>query len=405
MAKNKYDFVVELLEFKKLNSEQKEKILKLSVQEIRNESSKDEEILKRIEEIELLIKTDEKKVGNDKANDNNRKDLKNYIDPQLLYNFLKDYNTDPILKTTCHQIDSNELENILEFCETEVYDFIKHKKLVQNRYFEMMNDKNYYVHHNIKNLICAYLTGKKYSGQYDTWTEDKININWDTEEIEKWIKINEGKIPHPDGGLFLKQSEIEFEIKPSINTNVLGQNKLRSFTDVILHFKHLFHLRSDNSLQSIILKINKETQYWKNKIEIHINTFEFPENHEFFTNVEKLVQAYRHIINLIIEVAKYNNCEMPVVQLSLQILNDGMQFSIHHKNSVFKKTIQDTIDKDGQSFKNLINNQINGLCDFYLRADFGNKQFAEINLWNGQTKKSKMLDSFEGVEYILKFKK
>ena len=205
--------------------------------------------------------------------------------------------------------------------------------------------------------------------------------------------------------IYIQLIEIEFEIKPSINTNVLGQNKLRSFSDVILHFKHLFHLRSDNSLRSIILKINKETQYWKNKIEININTSEFPENYEFFTNVEKLVQAYRHIINLIIEVAKYNNCEMPEVQLSLQILSDGMQFSIHHKNSVFKKTIQDTIDKDGQSFKNLINNQINGLCDFYLKADFGNKQFAEINLWNGQTKKCKMLDSFEGVEYILKFKK
>lgn len=54
---------------------------------------------------------------------------------------------------------------------------------------------------------------------------------------------------------------------------------------------------------------------------------------------------------------------------------------------------------------NLIKNQINGLCDLYLYADFGNRHYAKINLWNGQPKISTSLDFYKGVEYKLKFKK
>ena len=52
MKKGKYDFIAELLELKKLTHEQKERILKLSVIEIQNESNIDLELRKRIELIE-----------------------------------------------------------------------------------------------------------------------------------------------------------------------------------------------------------------------------------------------------------------------------------------------------------------------------------------------------------------
>jgi len=110
---------------------------------------------------------------------------------------------------------------------------------------------------------------------------------------------------------------------------------------------------------------------------------------------------------MILDVVAKNNFEKPYVKLTLEELNDGMELSIHHKNSVFKKTIPNTLDRGalGQTMSNLIKQQINGLCDLYLKADFGNSQFAEINIWNGEPIRSIPLNFFEGVEYKLKFKK
>ena len=58
----------------------------------------------------------------------------------------------------------------------------------------------------------------------------------------------------------------------------------------------------------------------------------------------------------------------------------------------------------GTKLSDLIQNQINGLCDFYIQADFDNNQFAQINLWNGEAIEPKPLKSYVGVEFILKFK-
>lgn len=257
MSKNKYDFIIEILNNKKLSSSQKERIHKLSAIEINNENTKEEEILKRIEEIKIIVKTNdlkkkESKQKNERPPKTPNSELIKYIDPKNLYSFLKDYNTDFILKTTCHEIDSNELENICNFCETEEYEFRKHRQKVQERFLKLVNNKKYFIGHNIKNLIYVYITGKKYNGNKDGWTDDKISINWNTESIENWCDLNKNKIPHPDSGLCNNQGGVEYEIKPSINTKVLGQKKLRSFSDLILHFKYLFHLRSDNSLLKII---------------------------------------------------------------------------------------------------------------------------------------------------------
>ena len=100
-----------------------------------------------------------------------------------------------------------------------------------------------------------------------------------------------------------------------------------------------------------------------------------------------------------------NSLDKPKVALKLKEMSDGVEFSIHHVNSIFQKTIQNTIDRKGSTFTNLINNQINGMCEFFLKANFGNKNFAKINIWDGEESKSEPLEEFEGVEYILKFNK
>ena len=128
-----------------------------------------------------------------------------------------------------------------------------------------------------------------------------------------------------------------------------------------------------------------------------------------YTDVDKLLQAYTKILNIIRKVFKEEiNSERPklIIDFYEESSDNSIVFSIHHINSVFGKSINSTIEKPfGQLMRPLINNQINGLCDLFLRAEFEGAKYAEINLWNGQPREGKPLGEFKGVEYLLKFRK
>ena len=97
----------------------------------------------------------------------------------------------------------------------------------------------------------------------------------------------------------------------------------------------------------------------------------------------------------------------PKIKISLEEIevNDTetqIHFKIHHINSKFKKTIRWTKSRYGEQFTGIINNQINGLCDLELIADFDNNKYASLLIWP-KIANYKMLDSFEGVLYNLIF--
>ena len=192
--------------------------------------------------------------------------------------------------------------------------------------------------------------------------------------------------------------------------NLIKNNQqIRYFSELVLHFKHLFHVRSDNSLKNIIENCNN-SEDWENKVDFKISK-NFPSTIEFFTNIEKLVQAYRILINLIVEVSSKNvELKKPNVELKLNETETGVEFSIHHTNTVFQKTIQNTIDRKGSTFTNLIKNQLNGMCEFFVKACFEDGKHALINIWDGKNSDvipsdPDCFDGFTGVEYILKFNK
>jgi hypothetical protein len=154
------------------------------------------------------------------------------------------------------------------------------------------------------------------------------------------------------------------------------------------------------------VQIVNENEDFNKQIDFVINKELFIENIELFTDVDKLLQAYKSIINLILKVHKvHNNEEKPKVRLEFNIEDSETFFKILHCNSKYKKSIQNTLDRIGDDYTRLIKNSINGLCDLYIKADFGNEQYAEINIWNGKQRNSKLIPSFKGVEHILIFKK
>src|SRR5690606_12692206 len=114
--------------------------------------------------------------------------LPKYLNPSYLYNFLFQYNQNKILRTTCHDIDSNELESILEFCKTEKYDFNKHLKAIHDAYAN--HEKTHKAPHQIKELIRVYLTGKDFYGNISKGWSNNIKSNWNSEEVSNWANLN-----------------------------------------------------------------------------------------------------------------------------------------------------------------------------------------------------------------------
>ena len=418
MAKDKYDFIQELLENKKLQPTQKERVLLLAKEEIKKDGALGKELEERVKKLEEMMNNSNDDLPSttlkpieEASTEEQSLVLPKYIPSKNLWKFLKDYNLDPILRTTCHEIDTNEFDNILEFCDTKNYDFIKHKEKVQEQYkLQFFDSKNYFVDYKIKNLILYYLTGKTYTGKTEGLTDGKIKFSWESEELKNWSIKNPNKVPHPNDGFAKNQISYGYELESPININLINNNQqIRYFSEFVLFFKHLFHVKSDNSLKNIIENCNN-SEDWENKVDFKISK-NFPSTIEFFTNIEKLVQAYRILINLIVEVSSKNvELKKPNVELKLNETETGVEFSIHHTNTVFQKTIQNTIDRKGSTFTNLIKNQLNGMCEFFVKACFEDGKHALINIWDG--KNSDLIPSypdffegFEGVEYILKFNK
>jgi hypothetical protein len=205
MAKTKYDFIKALLDDIKINKNQRDRILELALKEISLEATL-EERLQIIEEIILKEKTDSisEKIKT-KPNLEKSNHLPKYLDPYHLYNFLFEYNQNPILRTTCHDIDSNELKSILEYCKTESYIFNEHLKSIIIAYEE--HEKAYSAPFQIKALIRGYLTGKDYNGKIIGWSSKNIKINWSSVDLSIWASENSG-IPPNSSNTLLRENKI-----------------------------------------------------------------------------------------------------------------------------------------------------------------------------------------------------
>jgi hypothetical protein len=425
---NKITFITELLNSKKIEASQKERLFMLTANELKKSNETDEKILAEIDAIKKqLANFDERKevnLENEKqfnediidsiesnmpnrinkiylaeiskvsfSNENRQLDNlldNNYMSPKDLKDFLIEYNQNDILKYTCHLIDGDALIKINSLTITEEYDFKKHLKIINKEFFNLVSKYKEKINKNIHGLIGEYLNNYSKNG----WSSDKIKITWSSLELIEWAKLNPGKCPNPDPTL----NSVPFNFKPfKINNQ---QTRVQNFNDIVLHFKSLFHIRRDNSLKSAIELVNNN--YF---LEIDdIDCSGIRENIEFFTDIDKVKQAYKKIIEMCNEFQnKINPAVRPFFSLSLKEDNDTIVFSIHHKNSIFGKTSINTITRQGEKTSKLIENLINGVCDLHLKADFGHEDYAEINLWNGMIKEIKKIESFEGVQFDLIF--
>ena len=402
---NKNEFIKDILDYslkREVDDKTKDKLIGLVGKELDN-AVLNREILKRIKKIENAVMGDRKKE-NEKENTISKGKKTNlpekYIDPQNLYNFLLSYNQDPVLKYTCHEIDDEDvIKDINNKCNTEQYNIVKHQELILkafNELTEQYEDKK--ISKYIYALIRTYLDG----GDNKEWSSDRIKINWKSSELIEWSNKNPGVVPNMGINLINKVKNNGFEDIDSFNSG-LKNERITTFSKLVIYFKYLFHIREDNQLKKLIEIQNKKNNF-DEKIDFIIKDDDFWNNIELFTDVDKLIQAYKRIIEMILDFTKKSG-NKPKIVLVFKEENRSVIFSIHHMNTVFGKNPNDIIKRLGEQHSNLIKNQINGLCDLYLKADFGHSTYSEINLWNGKGRKERELDEFKGVEHILKFKK
>ena len=162
------------------------------------------------------------------------------------------------------------------------------------------------------------------------------------------------------------------------------------------------------TLRELIQSVDTE-QYSDNKINISFSDEKFKNNIELFTNVEKLVQAYKRII----EICRSCHKDDEILNIELSFFEDEnyIYLCIHDINSIYGKSLDAATKRIGEQHKKLIKNQINGLCDLFIEADFDNQESARIALWNENSGPQSedlnievsRMEHCQGVKYILRF--
>ena len=308
----------------------------------------------------------------------------NYLNPLHLTQFIHDFNQNPILKSTWHLIDRNELTNILTLTNNKEYNFKNHKRSIEHEYFLLTKKYDNRVNSKIRTQIGEYLNN--YLKSNKGWSEDKILITWSSDEVASWCSQNPGKCPNP--------YNLGYEGCPIPPLTLKNGEVLNNFSDIVNQFKRQIQFRSDHSLKETVEGINFN---YRDKADF--NTDSMRQNLQLFTDTEKVRQAYRKIIEMSLEHFKKKEVR-PHFDLSFYEKDDQIIFSINNINSIFGKTMKDA-ERLGADFTGLIKNQINGLCDLTLKADFGFNEFGKVFIW--PKKKAENLQEFKGVEFNLIF--
>lgn len=420
MAKNKYDFIKELLEDKRIKQNQRERIIELASKEISLEGTLEERIQK-IEEI-LFSKEDAEnksesintfEVFNDeKASFNkNRKSEKSYKNsksekkhnPRKVVEWLKLFTLDnSTLKYSTHLWDEAGL-----FSEFE--DFVKRldEELVKYRIYELQKyNPNLYWNKLYPFLFQKELTELQKNGKTSFgWGQYNIKIGWQyPETIKQWCKTNydykgtEATLPF--------SMELPNELRPS---NPIFGKTIVSFEDVVNVFKKEIEFR-DNDLFIRIRALNKKILP---NHEIDITLLETLKGSSFYTNTEYVIKAINRIFLMIKSRSESNR-----VQITCNYNQDTHEYDLQiiHLNSFSDKELSHPklLLSENSGDLHILRTTLQSLCDFSITSRFKDQDNNLVNarieyLYNGvqqnnwKPKIEKITESIDGFRFNLKF--
>lgn len=338
-----------------------------------------------------------------------------YRSPKDIVDFLIEYNQDPILKYTCHPIDdTNVINEIIEKSGNDTYSLESHHKLISESFFRLRkkyhDDPGKFLDHKVIMLMQVYINGVTLKQKETPWSSLKIHYNWHSPELWEWSKNNPGIVANPGDEIAELNCNEGYRLPNPIISNLTGK-KLRTFGDIVLYYKSLFHIKRDDGLKEKIQYVyengyqseDDKAKPWLDRIKLTYG--EFDDNIELFTSVDKLLQAFVAILKICVNIQKHESINIPHIEVSFyrESQTNRVCFSVHHLNTEYRKTVYDARKRIGDQQTNLIKNQINGLCDLFIQANFGNGQYAELNLWDGNPREITKISEVQGVKYIMKY--
>jgi hypothetical protein len=359
----------------------------------KEESTDQNRIIKSVELGQSLSKSESKKSEEPEVNH-----LPPYVDPKATTRFLLEFNQNLILKPCTHPVDSNLLEDILQELNLETYSFKKHREAIEKEYRKLSSKYFKRASDNLRTKIYSYLIGdKKGNG---SWSADSIKYSWSCNELKEWALNNPGKVPNPD-------SDLDYTGFKIPRLKLANGEKYTKWNDLVLYFKKQLTISLENNLEDLISSWVKE---WcdENQKEIDLSFETMNKGVRFDTDVEKIKQL---ILQLCRICTKYDEKSDKKTSLKISQREESksgrvLVLAVCHQKSIFRKSLNSTLGRPiGKDLRPILSNQINGLCDWSIKAEFSGQEYAEVQIWPRPSEdyESKRLDTFEGVQYEFKF--
>lgn len=344
----KIEFILELLKGKYFEGSERDRFMGLVLQEI-NEMEQPTQ------------KKDAKNTTNMEVGRNK------YIDPRNTSLFLKKFNQNIILKSTTHRIDQDLLNDLLKELSINSYEYFKHIEGIR-REFNALSEEIGYIHRGLYAKLKKYLFNEG-----EGWSSLSIQEGWSSPGVVSWCEQNKGKCPNPDTDLGYNEYEFDL-ISDTSESMVFG-----SFNGIISHFKKSIEFRDERDIKTSIEAIN--IQHFE---KYQFDTSQMKSGIRFYSDVEKVKQAYKKIIKM--SISAHSDKSRPplfTVELHEQSISNEecVVLRVTHGNNVFGITIESLIDRYGKDFSQIIKNQINGLCDLRLSAFFPNDTYGAGMVW------------------------
>jgi histidine kinase-like protein len=407
LDKDKSKFILNILDYslkKKVDDKTKERLIYLIGKEIEKTGDIGDEILKRLEILENLIKNNpnlnkgvDKGLEKNKINKSQRKQPRTkHHNPKKILEWLRLFTVNnTAIKFSTHLWDQNDL-----FKDYENFISLLNDEFQKYNFKEMVDfNSNLYWNKVYPFLFQKKLTSIQKEGESTFgWGKHKIKIGWQYPDvIAEWNKLNPGKSPFT--------MELPDDLKP--DKPIRGKT-VKYFEDVVNLFKKEIEFRDNDlyiEIKAAIAEIIPNHRIEEEKLQSLRGV-------SFYTNTEYVVKAISRILQMI--KSKSSSTD---VSISCTFDSEQKEYALeilHHQSfSDRPKNDPKVLLKGDSGDMGILRTTLTSLCDFSIESRFKNEKreskFYRIDyLYDGIEEKDWQpeiyeIDNMEGFKFILKF--
>ena len=389
---NKGDFIIELLTSKKLSTNDRERILKLSAKEFEKNDQEYHRILNEIEGLKKIYLSEQNKltskieliledISESKVCQKNNveptksnpptgdkvKEKKLAHNPNEVTKFLKNFEENTALKFSTHIWDKTDF--LLSF--TDFINKLNEEKKIY-RFQELFN-----YNRQLYNLLNYFLFTPNTPLTQDVpvygWNNEELKdlkIGWQfpNEVLKKWSIENFDEQTNPENKKYPMEMIVPIDLKPSIR---IKNKEIHSFEDVVNIFKTEIQFRNDedNLFTAVDFLIKKH------KLTNSDLSIEKLKKLHFYTYTKGVISAVDSIFRSFVK----NNESLKDVSFEVKSQENCIEIQIIHLNSFASKLIErENPNKFFSGDSIAMINHLFSLCDYSIISKFNNDSNFEV---------------------------